>query len=131
MKEEELLKKMFTEEGFIKHNHYQMVEVEKGKKTIMKVDLEETTKNPYGVAHGGLIFGLGDTAMGVVARSTGRSAVTLNANITYLKPGKGKTLKAVAEMIKDGKTTCYIRCNFYNEQETLIATMDSNYFYID
>jgi uncharacterized protein (TIGR00369 family) len=69
--------------------------------------------------------------MGMIARSTGRNAVTLSANITYLKPGKGKALKATGQMIKNGKTTCFLRANIYNDNDELIATMDSNYFYIN
>lgn len=116
--------------GFIKHNNIEIVEV--GEETaILKTMLNENSLNPYNIAHGGLIFGLGDTAMGVAARTTGRSAVTLSSNITYLKPSTGEYLTAKAEMIKNGKTTCYLRANIYNDKNDLVATMDANYFYID
>ena len=130
MTDEELLKETLEKKGFINHNHFEVVEVDKGKKVTMKVELTEESLNPYGFAHGGLIFGLGDTAMGVAARSTGRNAVTLSSSISYLKPSMGKVLKAEAEIIKSGKTTCYLRCNFYDEADALTATMDANYYYI-
>ena len=94
-------------------------------------DIREESLNPYGFAHGGLIFGLGDTAMGILSRSSGRKAVTLNSTINYLRPVVGKILRAEAEMIKDGKKTCLLRCNFYDENNKLTATMDGNYCYID
>ena len=130
MTDEELLDEMMEKNGFIKHNRFEVVEIEKGKKVTMKVELAEDSMNPYGFAHGGLIFGLGDTAMGVAARSTGRNAVTLSSNISYLKPSMGKVLRAEAEIVKSGKTTCYLRCNFYDEENALTATMDANYYYI-
>ena len=117
--------------GFIEHNHFQIVEVQNGQKAILKVALVEETLNPYKFAHGGLIFSLGDTAMGVVARSTGKKAVTLNCSIHYLRPTVGNELTAIAEMIKDGKKTCYLRCNFYDDDNKLTATMDGNYFYVE
>ena len=117
--------------GYIKHNHHHIIEVEKGKKSVLEVELTEESLNPYGYAHGGLIFGLGDTAMGILARSTGKKAVTLNSSISYLRPTLGKKVTAVAELIKNGKKTCYLRCNFYDENEKLTATMDANYYYID
>ena len=117
--------------GFIEHNHFQIVEVQEAKKAILKVRLTEETRNPYGYAHGGLIFSLGDTAMGFIARSTGKKAVTQNCTINYLKPSSGLILTAEAEMIKNGKKICYLRCNFYNEQKELTATMEGNYFYVD
>ena len=127
---EESLKEV-ERSGYIKHNHHHIEEIEDGKKAVLRVNITEESLNPYGYVHGGLIFGLGDTAMGTLARSTGKKAVTLNCTITYLRPTSGTTVKAVAEMIKNGKQTCYMRCNFYDENEKLTATMDSNYFYID
>ncbi len=131
MTDEEAIRQLEESSGFIKHNHFHVVEVDKGKQTILEVKLTEDALNPYGFAHGGLIFGLGDTAMGITARSTGRNAVTLNSNITYLRPTVGKTLKAEAEMIKNGKKTCYLRCNFYDEKNNLTAIMDASYYYTD
>ncbi len=129
--ERQELQKLEESSGFIKHNHFHVEEVEKEKKTVLSVELKEEALNPYGFAHGGLIFGLGDTAMGITARSTGRNAVTLNSTITYLRPTVGKTLKAEAEMIKNGKKTCYLRCNFYDEKNNLTAIMDASYYYTD
>lgn len=133
MTEEEKLEleKLESSSGFIKHNKFHVLEVEKGKSTTMEVDLTEDALNPYGFAHGGLIFGLGDTAMGITARSSGRNAVTLSSSISYLRPTVGSKLKAVAEIVKDGKQTCFLRCNFYDENEKLTATMDASYYYVN
>ena len=124
-------KKLDTTSGFIGNNHYELLELVEEKNAVLKANITKKALNPYGIAHGGFVFGLGDTAMGVVARSTGRSAVTLTANISYLKPSVGSHLIAKAEMIKNGKTACFLRCNIYNEKDVLVATMDSNYYYID
>lgn len=126
----EKLNEIITENGFIKHNNIEIIEVKQNAATL-KATLDENSLNPYKIAHGGLIFGLGDTAMGVVARETGKKAVTLSANITYLKPATGKYLTAKSEMIKDGTSTCYLRTNIYNDKNVLVATMDANYFYIN
>ena len=127
---EEDMKKATTS-GFIYSNNFELLESEDGVSAIVKAKMTDSSLNPYGIAHGGFVFGLGDTSMGVVARSTGRKAVTLSANITYLKPSKGNYLIAKAEMVKNGKTTCYLRSNIYDENDILVASMDSNYYYID
>ena len=126
MSKEELIKNM-ENSSFIKNNNYKVIE---GKKAILKGIITETSNNPYNIAHGGFIFGLGDTAMGVAASSTGKNAVTLSATINYLKPSTGKYLIAEAEVIKSGKTICYLQTNIYNDNEELVATMDSNYCYV-
>lgn len=131
MSDEELLNKMEKEPGFFSHNNYHVVSIEKEKKVVLEANITENSLNPYGYVHGGLIFGLGDTAMGIAARSGGRPAVTQNASITYLRPSIGKKLRAEADVIKMGKATCYLRCNFYDESNKLTATMDASYFYIN
>lgn len=131
MEKEELIKQIEEAPGFFKHNNYKFIDYEEGKYAELKVELNDNSYNPYKIAHGGLIFGLGDHAMGIVAGTTGRNVVTLSSNISYLKPAKGKYLIAKAEMIKNGKTTCFLRCNIYNDNNDLVSTMDGNYYYIN
>ena len=124
-------KKMATTSGFMHSNNFELVDLEETLSATLKAIITDSSLNPYGIAHGGFIFGLGDTAMGVVARTTGRRAVTLSSSISYLKPSTGEYLIAKAEMIKNGKTTCFLRCNVYNDKDVLVASMDGNYYYID
>jgi acyl-CoA thioesterase len=116
--------------GFIKHNNMQVLELSQ-ERSKMKVDLTENSLNPNGVAHGGLLFGLADTTMGLLARTTGRNVTTINAQIDYLKPGKGKVITCMAEPLKIGKTTAVLRANIYNEEETLISTITGTFFFLD
>ena len=127
----ELAKKTIEETpGFIKHNNYKVEEVT-SESCKMSVELTENSINPNGTAHGGLMFGLADTTMGLLARTTGRNVVTINAQIDYLKPGKGSKITCVAEPLKVGKTTAVYRANIYNEEETLISTVTGTFFFID
>ena len=116
--------------GFINHNHITIKDIKKDTVTL-EADIQPTSLNPYGYVHGGLLFGLADTAMGFSAKLTGRSAVTSTANITYVKPAKGKTIKAVAEVIKQGKTMVHLQAKLYNDQEELVAIANSSYFYVE
>ena len=116
--------------GFIKHNNYKVEEVT-NEYCKMSVELTENTINPNGTAHGGLIFGLADTTMGVLARTTGRNIVTINAQIDYLKPGKGNKITCIAEPLKVGKSTAVYRASIYNEEETLISTVTGTFFFLD
>lgn len=127
----ELARKTINETpGFIKHNNMQVLELSQ-ERSKMKVDLTENSLNPNGVAHGGLLFGLADTTMGLLARTTGRNVTTINAQIDYLKPGTGKVITCMAEPLKIGKTTAVLRANIYNEEETLISTITGTFFFLD
>ena len=127
----ELAKKTINETpGFIKHNNYKLEEVTT-KYCKMSVELTENSINPNQTAHGGLMFGLADTTMGVLARTTGRTVTTINAQIDYLKPGKGNKITCIAEPLKVGKSTAVYRANIYNEEETLISTVTGTFFFLD
>ncbi len=116
--------------GFIKYNN---IHIEELKDNYCKcyVDLDENSMNPSGFAHGGLLFGLADSAMGMAARTNGKNIVTLNTNIDYLKPGKGKRITCIAEAIKVGKTTAVYRTNLYIGEDKLIATCTGTFFFLD
>lgn len=130
MKYQEELNKLENGPGFFHHNNYHILDIDE-KHITLKADLTKDAMNPYGFAHGGFIFGLGDTVMGMIAYTSGKTAVTLDANITYLHKGRGKYLIAKGELIKSGKSTSFVKADIYNDQEQLVATMTSNYFYID
>lgn len=116
--------------GFLKHND--IIILESNEKTSkVKMNISENSLNPYGIVHGGLIFSMGDTVMGITIRSTGRDTVTLDGTINYLKPGKGKYLIATSEVIKVGKTTSVLMANIYNDKEELIAVMSATYYFIN
>ena len=126
----EELKKFENKPGFITHNHIELIDANKDNVTL-QVNIVEESLNPYGIVHGGLLFGLADTCMGIAAKLTGRSAVTSTANISYIKPATGKYIRAVSETIKSGKTMAHLQAKLYNDKDQLVAIASSAYFYID
>lgn len=116
--------------GYIKYNKMHLIKLSEDY-AQMSVDLDENSLNPNHTAHGGLIFGLADSVMGLAARMTNRNVVTLSSNINYLKPGQGSKLIGEAEKIKVGKTTAVFKCNIYDEKNNLIAIATGTYYFID
>ena len=126
----DVFKNMEEKDGFFKHNNYHVVEANENE-VIIRADLTENSMNPYGMAHGGFIFGLGDTVMGMLAATIDKKALTLNANISYLAPGTGEYLIAKGEIVKKGKTISLLRANIKKKKKKLISTMESTYYYFD
>ena len=116
--------------GFIKYNNIKLIDYDSESAT-MEVVIDENSLNPYGIVHGGLIFTLADTSMGVISRATGKLAVTLNSQINYLKPGKGNKLISKAKAIKIGKTTALLTADIYDELNNLIASSNATYYFLD
>lgn len=119
-----------TTPSFIKHNNMHVEEID-DKHCKMYIDLTEDSLNPNKTAHGGLIFGLADSTMGLLARTTGRNVVTINSQIDYLKPCKGSRITCVAEALKVGKNTAVYRSNIYTENDILAATVTGTYFFLN
>ena len=126
MKTEEILEKMEKEKGYFNYNNYHIVKATE-KMIELRADLTENSMNPYNMAHGGLIFGLGDTAMGM---AVGEKTLTITANISYIKSGTGKYIMARAEQVKKGNSICFAKAMIYNDNEELIATMNASYYLI-
>ena len=115
--------------GFIEANNYEILKVEENY-CELEGTITESSTNHLGIAHGGYIFGLADTAAGVAAMTDGRNAMTINSSIDYLKVSKGNKLKAIAKCIKNGKTVSFFEVLIYDTEENLIAKANVNYFYL-
>ena len=115
--------------GFIEANNYEVLKVEDHYCELLG-KVTETSTNHLGVAHGGYIFGLADTAAGIASMTDQRTAVTISSNIEYYKTAKTPTLKAIATCTKSGKTISFFEVNIYDEEGNLIAKANLNYCYI-
>ena len=127
---DEIKKYIEDKNGFIKHNNMHLLKLEDNY-AKMYANVDENSLNPSGIVHGGLIFGLADSVMGMAARTSGRNIVTVNSQVDYLKPGKGKKIIAEAKPIKLGKTLAVFKANIYNDSNELIATSTGTYYYLD
>ena len=115
---------------FVEDHHFEVEYHEKGK-VILKAELLEKALNMYKIAHGGFLFGLGDTAMGYAAFTYHEKVETISATISYLKAAKGEYVKAEGRVVKSGKNIVFTEASIYNDKEELIATMTGNYYVLD
>jgi acyl-CoA thioesterase len=75
----------------------------------MAMDVTPAMGNAHGMAHGGMIFALGDTAFGYAANSHGDRAVAFHCSVTFLAPAQvGDRLTATAtEVAREGRAGIY------------------------
>ena len=119
-----------NDNGFIKANNYKVIKVEDNYCELVG-SITDKSLNPFGIAHGGYIFGLADTAAGIAAMTNGKKAVTINSTIDYLNMAKGNSLKAIAKCLKGGKNISNFEVFIYDDKETLIAKSNINYYYLN
>jgi uncharacterized protein (TIGR00369 family) len=84
--------------------------------------------NPMGTLHGGVLCDIADAAMGIAYASTlaeGETFATLELKINFLKPVWTGKLRAVARIVKRGKTVCLLECDITEEHQSLVARASS------
>jgi acyl-CoA thioesterase len=86
----------------------EIVEIKAGQATLA-MTLKPHMVNGHGIAHGGFIFTLADSAFAFACNSHNERAVAAQANITFIKPGNlGDRLIATArEISRSGRSGIY------------------------
>ena len=126
MTEKEINKEFERINDFNYHNGIIIDKISK-EQVEAHVDAKKESLNIWGILHGGLIFGLADIAIGVLCYANGHESVTIDSNVNYLKQLK-KYAKAVATIIKQGKTISLYKADIFNEKDELCATVTMNYY---
>jgi acyl-CoA thioesterase len=80
--------------------------------------------NSRGIAHGGVIFALADSAFAYASNSGGESAVSQSNSITYLAPGQlGQSLVAQAALVSRVGRNAIYDVTVKDSDETILALM--------
>lgn len=113
--------------AFSKAMNIEILDINKGyAKTIMELKSEH--KNSVGITHGGAIFALVDTTLGVAATSYGVCVVTASANISYIKPAQKSPLTAEAKEISNTRRLGTYEVKVYDGDNSLIAVAQATMY---
>jgi len=83
----------------------------------------------HGYLHAGIVTTIADSACGYAAYSLmppNSEVLSVEFKVNLLRPAKGETFSAVAEVVKSGKTLTVVRADVFGieqEQPCLVATM--------
>ena len=77
---------------------------------------------------GGAVFTLADFAFAVAANCERLATVSLSSQIAYLSRPKGERLIAVANRVKEGRSTCYYTVDVTDELGTPVAQVTTTGF---
>ena len=86
--------------GYTDYSGIELVEAGDGY-ALGRIKIEAHHLNPYGAVHGAVTFCLGDVMGGIACATLGTKPVTVNSNISYMRPIIGaKEITAKARVIK-------------------------------
>jgi len=83
----------------------------------------------HGYLHAGIVTTIADSACGYAAYSlmpSNSEVLSVEFKVNLLRPAKGETFKAVAEVVKAGKTLTVVRADVFGvdgDRRELVATM--------
>ncbi len=97
----------------------------------LSVELRKDMKNPYGTAHGGVYFTMADCCAGITARTDGRTYVTMDAHIHYLKGTSSGVLTAVSRVIRRGRHSAVIAVDEFDGDGELLVTVTVTMYCVD
>jgi acyl-CoA thioesterase len=90
--------------------------------------------NVFGYTHGGAIFSIADTAVGLAHLSSiaqGQTATTIASSISYMRPALYGTLRATARNVKQGRTLSFYECTIADESGQLVARVSATMMTLD
>ncbi len=91
-----------------------------------RLDIKDKHLNARNFVMGGAIFTLADFTMAVAANAGRPNTVSLNLDISYIRPGTPPTLFAVAKCVKDGKNVAFYQVEVTDSEGKTVATVSGS-----
>lgn len=106
---------------------FRLTQIAKGR-AVVELEAGERHANILGTLHGGVMATVADSAMGLAAASTleaGERTTTVDLALHFFRPVTDGTLRAVAKVVKDGRTLVYVECDLLDAADRLVARASS------
>ena len=111
---------------------FELVDLKSGE-AVLKLEMRDALRQPYGLLHGGATASLIDTAMAfacITCLGEGEQSTTIDLTVHYLRPHTSGTVFCTAKVVRNGKRIQTVSAEVVNEQEKLVATALSTYMKI-
>ena len=129
---EELKERIFETFGkvpFVQLIGLELVELKIGE-AILRLDMRDELRQPYGLLHGGATASLIDTATAFAILGDldeGERASTVDLTIQYLRPHTDGAITCRAHVTRAGKRLIFVAAEVANAEGKLVATALSTY----
>jgi acyl-CoA thioesterase len=97
---------------------------------VLSMKMREDLKRNGGIAHGGAVATLIDSAMAfaiIPSLAENEHSITVDLTIHYLRPLSEGTARASARVVRAGKRVITVSAELFDHQEKLAATAISTY----
>lgn len=89
------------------------------------LDLEDDHRNSRGVCHGGVLYTMADTGMGVAVAAAleDEDFATIEATINYLRPASGDTVVCETTVLRQGRSVIHLESTLTDGDEVVARAM--------
>lgn len=117
---EEIKEKLNRDDRFCRYNEMRIDVIRPGYAEAV-MEITENKLNGLGIAQGGAIFTLADLAFAGASNAAGFRTVAFTSNISFVRPGTGKRLRAVATEVSRGRRTGVYSVQVFNDDGKVVA----------
>lgn len=112
---------------------FRTVRVSSGEAVVV-LPSERRLNNLFGYMHGGAIFAIADTAIGlayVASLDSERTGTTVESKINFLRPVLSGELQAFARCVNQGRSLSVYECDVRDDRNRLIARVSATMMTLD
>lgn len=117
---EEIKEKLNQDDRFCRYNEMRIDVIRPGYAEAV-MEITENKLNGLGIAQGGAIFTLADLAFAGASNAAGFRTVAFTSNISFVRPGTGKRLRAIATEVSRGRRTGVYCVQVFNDDGKIVA----------
>jgi uncharacterized protein (TIGR00369 family) len=118
----------YRDNPFVQYLHIKVSAIEP-EQVRLDIDIAHEHTNVYGIAHGGVLMTIADTAMGAACLSHNKRVVTLDCSTSFIKAiPEGQHVYAIGHVVHDGSRTMVCESDIFDEKGTLYAKAHGTFF---
>ncbi len=126
---QQIVDEMLQKDAFSKWLGIELIEVKEGY-CKLKMTIRDEMINGVGIAHGGIMFSLADTAFAFACIIHNKHTVSLEASISFIKMlSVGDLLIADATELHNGRSTSIYLISIFNQHNQLVAQFKGTGFH--
>ena len=121
---QEIVNIMLKNDAFSQWLGVELLEIKEGFCTL-RAKITSEMLNGFSIAHGGISYSIGDSALAFASNSRGNQCVSIETSISHLKKvSENDELTATCVEINRGKTIGLYRVEIKNQADLLVAVFN-------
>lgn len=127
---EEQIRERIKGNGFMVYNHMEL-EVIEPDRAVFRLEIRPESRNVFGMVHGGALYTLADNAAGSAVHTDGRSYVTQDGGLHFLRNQAEGVVRATGTVRHRGRSTALVSVEVTGEDGIVLAMGDFSFFCVD